>query len=267
MKHRCFIIFSFFNFYIAAMFLAACSHVDEDDRLIYVKPAPAARCVLLEDFTGQRCVNCPRGTDIIEQLQTEYGDSTFIAVGIHGGPLGFKGNAKLVGLATDIGDEYYNHWQLEYQPVGLVNRHGAVNYTDWAATVKDELARPATLTIKAEAGIVGDQVDIRLTMEGTDGTTTGKLQIWLLEDGIKAMQLMPDGTANSDYVHNHVLRTPVNGTWGEDFSIKEAEIKTTHHTQAIDPTWNKDQLSIVAFVYNDQGVQQAAKAKCNNVKM
>ena len=267
MKHRCFIIFSFFNFYIAAMFLAACSHIDEADRLIFVKSGPSARCVLLEDFTGQRCVNCPRGAEVIEQLQEKYGDSTLIAVGIHGGPLAFKGNDKLVGLATDVANEYFNHWNLEYQPVGLINRHGAVNYTDWAATVKDELARPATLTIKAEAGIVGDQVDIRLTMTGTDGTTTGKLQIWLLEDGIKAMQLMPDGTANSDYVHNHVLRTPVNGTWGEDFTIKEAEIKTTHHTQALDPAWNKDQLSIVAFVYNDQGVQQAAKAKCNNVKM
>ena len=122
MKHRCFIIFSFFNFYIAAMFMAACSNVDEADRLIYVKPAPAARCVLLEDFTGQRCVNCPRGTEVIEQLQAEYGDSVFIAVGIHSGPLGFKGNARLTGLATTIGDEYYNHWNLEYQPVGLVDR-------------------------------------------------------------------------------------------------------------------------------------------------
>lgn len=264
MKHRCFIIFSFFNFYIAAMFMAACSNVDEADRLIYVKPAPAARCVLLEDFTGQRCVNCPRGTEVIEQLQAEYGDSVFIAVGIHSGPLGFKGNARLTGLATTIGDEYYNHWNLEYQPVGLVDRHGAVNYTDWALAVKEELARPATLTIKAAANIVDNQVDIRLTMAGTDGTTTGKLQIWLLEDGIKAMQLMPDGAGNNEYVHNHVLRTPVNGTWGEDFTIQEAETKVTHHTQAIDPAWNKDNLSIVAFVYNDQGVQQAAKIRIKN---
>ena len=263
MRRCCFFIISFFNFYIAVMLMTACSHIDEADRLIFVKSGPSVRCVLLEDFTGQRCVNCPRGAEVIEQLQEKYGDSTFIAVGIHGGPLAFKGNDKLMGLATDFGDEYFNHWNLEYQPVGLINRHGAVNYTDWAATVKEELERPATLTIKAEADIMGDKVDIRLTMLGTDGTTSGKLQIWLLEDGIKAMQLMPNGTANSDYVHNHVLRTPVNGIWGEDFTIKEAEIKTTHHTQILDPAWNTANLSIVAFVYNDQGVQQACKGKVN----
>ena len=29
--------------------------------------------------------------------------------------------------------------------------------------------------------------------------------------------------------------------------------------QALEPTWNKEQLSIVAFVYNDNGVQQAVR--------
>ena len=37
--------------------LMACSHIDEDERLIYVKPVAASRNVLIEDFTGQRCVN------------------------------------------------------------------------------------------------------------------------------------------------------------------------------------------------------------------
>ena len=241
----------------------SCSHIDEADRLIYVKPAAAKRCVLLEDFTGQRCINCPKATDIIAQLEEEYGDSAFIAVGIHGGPLGFHGNANVTGLATDTGDEYYDHWHLEYQPVGLINRPGAVNYTDWPAIVKEELAKPAPLTIKAEATMDNDghMIDINLTMTGTDGNTTGKLQIWLLEDRIEAMQLMPDGTANSKYLHNHVLRTAVNGTWGEDFSIKEGETKVVNKSLKRDLSWDYNTLSIVAFVYNDQGVQQAAKAR------
>lgn len=260
MKHRCFIIFSLFNCYIAAMLLAACSYIDESDRLIYVKPANVSRRVLLEDFTGQRCVNCPKGTAVIEQLVEEYGDAV-IAVGIHGGPLGFKGNAKMVGLATDVGDEYYNHWQLEYQPVGLIDRHGAVNYTDWTKAVKDELAKVAPLDIMVEADVSGTDIHIIVTATGTDGSTNGKLQVWLLEDGIIALQMMPDGTTNRDYVHNHVFRTPVNGTWGENFSIKEGETQEKQLVQPLDPSWNPEQLSIVAFVYNDQGVLQAAKAK------
>ena len=243
------------------LLLVACSHIDEADRLIYVKPAPAARCVLLEDFTGQRCVNCPLAIAYIEQMQKAYGDSLFIPVAIHSGPLGFKGNAQLVGLATDVGDEYFNYWKLEYQPVGFVNRHGIVDYVEWTSAVREELTRPAPLTIKVEAGIKGDKVDIQVNMMGTNGTTTGKLQIWLLEDGIKALQLMPDGTANSEYVHNHVLRTPVNGTWGEEVTVQEGKTEMVQRSQTLDPAWNPEQLSIVAFVYNDQGVQQAGKGK------
>lgn len=246
--------------YIIGLILTACSHIEEGERLIYVKPATVARTVLLEDFTGQRCVNCPKGTEIIEQLQEEYGDA-IIAVGIHGGPLGFMGSNTLVGLATEVGNEYYDHWQLEYQPVGLVNRHGAVNYTDWATTVRALLAITAPLSMEAQASIQDGKIEISTTITGTDGNTTGKLQLWVLEDGITAMQLMPDGSANREYVHNHVLRIPVNGTWGEDFTIQEGETKTTRHTQTLDPSWNSQQLSIVAFVYNDQGVQQAVKAK------
>ena len=70
---------------------------------------------------------------------------------------------------------------------------------------------------------------------------------------------MPDGSANQEYVHNHVFRTAINGTWGEDFSINEGEKVEREFTQALEPTWNKEQLSIVAFVYNDNGVQQAVR--------
>ena len=248
-----FYLFTFLSF-------TACSPIEEDEQLIYVKPAQAERRVLLEDFTGQRCVNCPSGTAVIEQLLQEYGDAV-IAVGIHGGPLGFKGNANTLGLATSVGDEYYNHWQLEYQPVGLVDRHGAVNYTDWTKAVNDELSKAAPLDLAVAALIYGTDISIIVTARGTDGTTTGKLQVWLLEDGITAMQMMPDGSANREYIHNHVLRTPVNGTWGEDFTVKEGETEEKLLTQPLDVSWNPDRLSVVAFVYNDQGVQQAAKGK------
>lgn len=240
--------------------LVACDHIAEGDELIYVPQEPAQRVVLLEDFTGQRCVNCPKGAEVIEQLQQTYGDN-FVAVGIHGGPLGFKGNATTLGLATDLGDEYYNHWNLEYQPVGLVNRQGAVNYTDWTKSVRDELAKTSPVALDATATEHDGTVSIGVTAEGKDGTIVGKLQVWLLEDGITALQMMPDGTANSSYVHNHVLRTAVNGTWGQDITIRAGEQTQQTMTQAVDPSWNADRLSVVAFVYNDQGVVQAVKVQ------
>ena len=61
--------------------LVACDNIPEDERLVYVKPAPVARTVLIEDFTGQRCVNCPNATEAIEALIEQYGDTGVIAVG------------------------------------------------------------------------------------------------------------------------------------------------------------------------------------------
>lgn len=242
------------------LLLVGCDHISEDERLIYEKPEPAQRIVLLEDFTGQRCTNCPKATDVIEQLQETYGDA-LVAVGIHGGPLAFAGNARYIGLKTETGDEYFNHWELEYQPVGLINRRGAVNYPDWAEAVKKELAKPAPLRLTGKASFTDDAIFILIEAAGTDGTVTGKLQVWLLEDNIKALQLMPDGTSNMEYIHNHVLRTAVNGPWGEDISVNEGEIVERIMEQTLDPNWNPEQLSIVAFVYNDEGVQQAVKFK------
>lgn len=240
--------------------MTACSHISESDRFVYVKPETAHRTVLIEDFTGQRCVNCPTATAVAEQMSNIYGD-TVIAVAIHGGPLGFKGNASAKGLATELGDTYYNHWNLEYQPIGLIDRHGAVNYTDWTARVTEELQEPSPLSMSINAKLEGDIINITVDLMGREGTTTGKLQVWLTEDDIIALQMMPDGTANHNYVHNHVLRTAVNGTWGEDLCIEEGETKTVGMKQTVDAHWDTTKLSIVTFIYNDHGVIQAAKVK------
>lgn len=245
--------------FLSSLAVMACSYIEESERLIYVKPDMAKRTVLLEDFTGQRCVNCPKATEVIEELQQTYGDTVIIAVAIHGGPLGFSGSASQIGLATSMGDEYYSYWNLEYQPVGLVNRHGAVNYTEWAKAVKEELATMASLDLKMSAHLDSGQIKVELKLFGTDGPTTGKLQVWILEDRITAMQLMPDGTANANYVHNHVLRAVVNGQWGEEFTINEGEMKTLVMSKDVEDGWNLNNLSVVAFAYNDQGVKQAVK--------
>ena len=218
--------------------------------------------VLLEDFTGQRCTNCPRATEVIEQLQETYGNN-IVAVGIHGGPLAFAGNAKSVGLKTTTGDEYYNHWNLEYQPVGLVNRHFPVFYTEWAAAVKEELAKPAPLRLSGTAVLADSTINIQINAEGVDGIVTGKMQVWLIEDSIQTLQLMPDGTINQEYIHNHVFRTAVNGTWGEDYTVSEGETAQRTMTQVLQPDWNSEHLSIVAFFYNDGGVQQTTKFDVN----
>ena len=238
--------------------MSACSHIDESDRLIYVKPADVKRRVLLEDFTGQRCVNCPKASDEIKALQEQYGEDHVIAVGIHSGPLGFYTKGDYLGLSTEVGDEYYDHWALEYQPVGLIDRGAPLEYTAWNARIHEELEKTAPVEIDIELHQNDNQLTVQAEVMGIDGTTSGKLQLWLTEDGITAFQMMPDGTRNMEYIHRHVFRAAINGTWGESVSVAEGETFTTKdYLFAIPEGWNADRLSVVAFVYNDQGVLQA----------
>lgn len=251
-----------------AMAAASCSNIDEGDRLIYVKPAEVGRAVLIEDLTGQRCINCPTGTDIINGIIETYGEDNVIAVGIHCGPPGFAGNSKRVGLKTDTGDEYYTHWANGTnlgQPSAIFNRKkgkGPIdNLNNWAAEVGLIISEKANLSVNIANAY--DAKTRTLTTKvgafGVNGTVSGKLQVWIVEDGIKAMQLMPDGSANQEYIHNHVFRAAVNGTWGEEVTVKEGETTSKDYSYVLPETWNAENISVVAFVYNDNGVENVAK--------
>ena len=265
-----FLPFYFFTFLPLLALLplfASCDNIAEGDRYIEVKqdkpdPQPTpdviVKNVLLEDFTGQRCSNCPLGTEIVEELQGVYGDR-FVAVAIHGGPLGFKGTATVMGLATDLGDEYYNHWSLGYQPIGLIDRGTPTNYPDWSTAVRKALDTKATVKMELQATLNGSNIDISVK-ETPAAPYSGKLQVWLLEDGIVGLQTQPDGSNKRDYVHNHVLRTAVNGHWGQDVTLATGEQLSQTFTQAVDAKWDSSKLSVVAFLYNDSGVEQVVKA-------
>lgn len=249
-----------------AMAAASCSNIDEGDRLIYVKPAEVGRAILIEDFTGQRCINCPTGTEIINGIVDTYGEDNVIAVGIHSGPLGFAGNSKTVGLMTDTGNEYYTRWDKENkmgQPWVIFNRKTSPDshYNNWAAIVGTIISEKANLSVKIANAYDAATRTLTTTVgaDGVNGTVNGKLQVWIVEDGVKALQMMPDGKSNKEYIHNHVFRAAVNGTWGEDVTVKEGETTTMKYSYKLPEAWNADNIAVVAFVYNDNGVENVAK--------
>lgn len=249
-----------------AMAAASCSNIDEGDRLIYVKPAEVGRAILIEDFTGQRCINCPTGTEIINGIVDTYGEDNVIAVGIHSGPLGFAGNSKTVGLMTDTGNEYYTRWDKENkmgQPWVIFNRKTSPDshYNNWAAMVGTIISEKANLSVKIANAYDAATRTLTTTVraDGVNGTVNGKLQVWIVEDGVKALQMMPDGKSNKEYIHNHVFRAAVNGTWGEDVTVKEGETTTKQYQYVLPEAWNADNIAVVAFVYNGGGVENVAK--------
>ena len=243
--------------------LVACSHIDDDERLIYVKPVSVSRNVLIEDFTGQRCVNCPNATDEITNLIGQYGESAVIAVGIHSGPFAKSLRGVPYALWTEDGDAYFDYWKVESQPKGVVDRRGTSDYTSWGTIVRDELSKtaPLSLDLTSSYDAATNSATIMVVATGTDGNTTGRLQVWLVESGITAFQYMPDGSTNREYVHNHVFRKAVNGTWGTDFSVSEGANENAVFTAGLDPEWVAENMEVVAFVYNDQGVCQVSKCR------
>lgn len=241
---------------IAAL-MGSCSNIDEADRLVYVAPAEVKRNVLIEDFTGQACVNCPEAAATIEELQEQYGENV-IAVGIYSGPFGDPdlGSQKSKTLVTETGKEYWDHWfsSTQGQPVGLVNRGGAT--TDWAEAVSKALSVPTLVSLSAvcEYHAESREADFHVLTKGMVGQNVN-LQLWLIENNVTGYQKMPDQSRNMNYSHQHVFRAAVNGTWGEPFTFGEEE-KTFEYTYSLDEKWVVENMKLVAFVYNDKGVEQ-----------
>ncbi len=259
----------------------ACDHIDEADRLIEVSIDNTGenaiyKNILIEDFTGQRCVNCPKGSQAIEQLQESDFGSRIVAVGIHSGPFGKNASGtKLLSLATQTGCDYFDYWKVEAQPGALINRQKPVLYNvlDWTTEVGKQLSAKANLAITAEAKVNGSNIDITVSEKAIENVA-GKLQVWVIEDNIMDIQTMPDapdenpdwtGGNKRDYVHNHVFRTSVNDPMGDDFSINKDEEKQQTFVQALDAAWNPANLSVVVFVYNDNGVEQVIKSKVESL--
>ena len=259
------------------MGLTACSNIDEDERLIYVEPAEVNRPVLIEDFTGQACVNCPNATAAIHELQETYGEENVIAVAIHCGPFAHQksnmGNAFLSDLGTNLGDEYYKHWDIRAQPTLMINRSSLIDIPqEMPAVVANELKKTSTVHFDA---VEFSNNAVLVDLSSSD-RVEGRLQVWIVEDSINAkdpqtkyQQFMPDGSRRQDYVHNHVFRASLtNDAYGEPVTLEAGNKSYTQvfylqGNEALDNfehLWQKQNLSAVVFFWNEQqGVMQAIR--------
>lgn len=258
--------------------LWACDTIKEDDRLIYIEPIEPTEPddstvvnlrVLIEDFTGQRCVNCPTATEAIEKLQEQYGADKVIAVGIHSGPFGHRTtmSSPRLSLCTETGDAYYTQWGIESQPGVKINRGAPIyNSAQYGAVVRGEMQKTTTLdlALDVEYDTSTRSVDININAT-TSENVSGKLQVWVVENNIVDVQYMPDGSLNMAYVHQHVFRTSVTSDiYGDEFSVTDAAPATASYQVTLDETWEAEHVAIVAFVSNASGVLQVVKTELKN---
>ena len=259
-------LYYIFLMWAALGLMVACDEVSVNDRLIYVEPPQVSRAVLIEDYTGQYCVNCPRATEEIERLIEQYGDSIVIAVAIHSGPFG-KSKGEPSPLYTDVGDMYFNTWGMSAQPIGLIDRlFGSTpfSYTDWAGGVNYEVAIEPPVSFLTDIDYDAETRDASIEVQtiGLDSAlVSGKLQVWLVEDSIDSFQLMPDGSREEHYNHMHVFRASVNDPWGDALSVSHGQVAVKNYELKLDPAWVPEHCSVVTFLYDDSGVHQVAKKK------
>ena len=256
------------SFYIsllaAVALLTGCDSVGSDERLIEVPAATVQRNVLIEDFTGQRCIFCPAASDAITELQKLYGADKLIAVAFHAGPLAVKSGSGFVGLRTDVGDSYYKYWAVPNVPKAIINRRGGVLSKDtWAGRIYDEFAQTTTIGIdlKCQYDAHTRQVEIDSDLKALSEDVKGKLQLWLVEDSVVAPQMFPNNKVEKEYVHNHVFRAAINGEWGTELTLSTKSVHKEKTTYTLPEGIQPSKAWIVGFFYNESGVLQAVRQK------
>jgi len=238
--------------------------------------------VLLEDYTGHTCGNCPDAADVAHQLETLYGSDRVIIVAVHAGPFATPQPPTYpTDFRTTVGNELDNTFKISRagNPNGLVNRvtrNGKFiqSKDNWAPAVTAELAKTPTMGLKLDHtwNATTKAIDVTVTADYiAGGTEDYYVVVWLTESGIISDQTdyRYDPSHIEDYDFEHVLRASLNGTWGEQLSTTPVAAgqkitKQMSYTFPSGSTWNPSKCDLVAFVHRygtEKNVVQVIKKK------
>lgn len=231
----------------------------------------SVRTVLVEDYTGFRCPNCPRAAEALKDLECMYG-TRVVPLAVHvsetfASPQNNPDGSFSTDFRTPIGDAYdLEFGNSLFLPNGLINRkefdglHPQL-YGDWAGHVAGILAQPAEALIDLE--VTYDEGSREATASITVSALTDlnsspyRLVVLLSEDSVVAWQL--DNAANPpeipDYVHMHVLRDGFTAAWGVLVNggngLSAGETDPTVHSLTINSEYVDHNCNVVAFIYRD----------------
>ena len=232
----------------------------------YSDTSLSIRKLLLEEFTGHACPNCPAAATIANQLKQTYGD-TLILVGIHASGFANPNNPNSnysTDFRTTAGNEYNTFWGVGVAglPKGFVSRSKIISNNiiipkdSWGSAIST--LKNGSADAKLEIGLIYDS-STRTVTTFAKATALNqlndsyKLMVYLTEDNIVDWQL--DGSTHiNNYNHRHVLRDAISGTWGEELipaGTSAGTIRTkTYSNYVINSNWKVSDCTIVAYIYN-----------------
>lgn len=227
-----------------------------------IDPATVFRKVLIEEYTGHRCTNCPDGHRELASLHERYGD-TLVAIGIHAGTFAMTTGSFPTDFRTEEGNTLYEDFTINQigTPAAVVNRtqHGnafPLSIPAWQPAIDEELSRDCVAAVQ-----IINQFDAsskKLTAHTKTTLLNGysgevQLALYVIEDGIVAPQ--KDGeTTIEDYVHNHVLRGSLNGVYGTLLTTAEEDgsYLKSYELDCSSKSWDFGNCTVVAILMDAQ---------------
>lgn len=227
--------------------------------------------VLLEDYTGVRCNNCPAAGEIALQLQ-EQNEGHLVVLGVH--PKGALQNPAggYPDFRTDDGNKWNNYFNISVYPSGLVNRTGGVlGAAQWTSAVNDIIGddAPVRLIVKTQYDDATRELKISVHSKFLQDVESNdvRLTVCMMEDNIIGAQATPT-VVNPNYTHRHVFRgTADDQTWGRVLSSAEniaaGSNFITNMKFNLSNEYNAEEFYIVAFISdnNTKEVLMAAETK------
>lgn len=225
------------------------------------------RNVLLEDYTGHTCVNCPSAAAIAKNIEDNSNDQV-IVMSVHasttnGYQLPEQPDFPL-DHRTTAGNEYANKMAISVNPLGTVNRklssgHYWILSSSWQTEVNAEVQKSPDFNIQAQYNYF-EQTDglfFHTEVEAiNDKSGDFNLINFLVRDTVVAPQKDQGGVVHEEYDHHSMLSANLNGTWGT--SVVSGEIGAgekiyNHYTYKLpdpdaDTTYRVSNLSVITVV-------------------
>lgn len=236
------------------------------------------RKVLIEEFTGVRCVNCPQGSAEIENLLGLYGEN-LVAVSIHAGSFSPPYPDSKFDFRIPAGAEILTLLgaPLGY-PSAVINRKKfdgqfALQSTQqsWAGFIEQEVNEEPVIGINTEVTFdeTSREVKVQITTIANQAISESlRISVMLTENNIIDKQETPEGK-NPDYVHKHVLRDMMSNVNGDELgdSFEIGEVLEKSYSFILPDNYKAEDCNVVVFVHeagDKKNVLQVDEAHLKN---
>jgi len=235
--------------------------------------------VVLEDYTGHTCGNCPRAAEKAEELKNLYKDSLII-IAVHAGSFANPTPPYPDDYRTSVGTDWDNFFGVSAAglPKGLINRNGyptnshILSYTQWASKIPVLLrtSPKAILKLKTQYDTVNRVLNVIHNIKFLQALPNDiYLNTVIVEDSVigkqKDYSVYPDNIDN--YVFHYMLRGSLNGSWGN--VLKTTPINANDSVSKsingfyVAPLFKDKQLYVISFIYDNvtKEIIQSAQVK------